>query len=384
MAERSVIYVHSGDWPSPSPSVVFATGTVSGLARRVPTVLVVKNNAGESTNAVYRSIAGEDPPPDLRVVRVGKGRPPGHAAFFRKAAGIVGEYAASGMARAVITRSIGFLPYLWYCRERWRVPCYFESHDFFTDPGQRPDLPRNLRTAKNRWYERTFIPRLEGLICLTEAQKSLYEAWYPDVQITVARTGLFRAARPDTVRERKVCYIGSLDPHKGLGTVLEALARMGDRELSLVVVGGKSERETQSFMELARLMEVGDRVQVTGWVPHADVSHYMDRCIAGVVPLRDTPFNRCITSPLKILDCFSRALPVIASDLPTVREYVRDGVHGLLFPPGDSDRLAAALDRFSTGGLFDACSRAVASDAPSYLWERRADSILAFLGETGA
>ena len=132
-------------------------------------------------------------------------------------------------------------------------------------------------------------------------------------------------------------------------------------------------------MEFARLVRAEGRVEITGWVHHADVGHYLDRCIAGIVPLADTPYNRLVTSPLKILDCFSRSLPVIAADLPSVREYMEDGVHGLLFPPDDPDELAAALDRYVAGNMFAAMSPAVETHAHSFLWDRRAEKMLGFI-----
>ena len=377
---RPILYIHSGDWPSSSPSVVFVTGTVYGLARIHPTTLIVKNNSAEASPDVFRAITGDELPSELEIVRIGSGRrPPGHSAFYRAAAREIGRRARRGDVGAVITRSIGFLPYLLYCRKRWGVPVYFETHDFFTDLSFRSDLEATLRVRKNSLYERLFLPRLNGLICLTDSQASLFERWYPNVPAAVARTGLFRVTANDAPRERSICYVGSLDGHKGLSTVLEALSLTGDSDLSLVVIGGKSEHEMESFRKLARLMGVGARVRITGWLSHADVGSVMDRCLAGVVPLHDTPFNRLITSPLKILDCFSRCLPVLASDLPMVHEFVEDGVHGCLFSPGDSEALAAAIDRFTVGEMFKSCSRAVAERAPNFLWERRAESILSFL-----
>ena len=378
--DRPILYIHSGDWPSPSPSVVFATGTGDGLARFHPTILIVKNNSTKTTHDVFRAITGDELPKELEIVRIGSGRrPPGHAVFYRTAAGEIGRRARRGGVGAVITRSIGFLPYLLYCRKRWGVPVYFETHDFFTDLSFRTDLKATLRVRKNSMYERLFIPRLDGLICLTDSQKSLFARCYPGVPTAVARTGLFRVTATDAPRERSICYVGSLDGHKGLGTVLEALTLTGDNDLSFVVIGGKNEHEMELFRNLARLMGVGERVRITGWLSHADVGSVMDRCIAGVVPLHDTPFNRLVTSPLKILDCFSRCLPVLASDLPMVHEFMEDGVHGCLFSPGDPEALAAAIDRFTVGGMFDSCSRAVAEHAKNFLWERRAESILSFL-----
>ena len=44
----------------------------------------------------------------------------------------------------------------------------------------------------------------------------------------------------------------------------------------------------------------------------------------------------------------SAGLPVVASDLPVFREYLRPGQDALMVPADDVDALAAALERVST------------------------------------
>jgi glycogen(starch) synthase len=46
-----------------------------------------------------------------------------------------------------------------------------------------------------------------------------------------------------------------------------------------------------------------------------------------------------------VMEAFAAGVPVVGSDIPGVRALVRDGVTGLLVPPGDIERLASALRR---------------------------------------
>jgi glycosyltransferase involved in cell wall biosynthesis len=381
MTERKIVYVHNGEWPSPSPSVVFVTGAVTGIAAFAPAMLYVRNGSSDPTETIYRSIADKELPDGLTIERIGFGnRTPGHTAYFIEVYRNLGRLASEGALAAVITRNTGFLPYMIRLRARYKVPCYYEPHDFYGDPSARPDLPRSLHILRNRWIERIAVPRLDGVIALTASLATLFRSCYPDVPITVAHTGLLRVNHAEPSRRGKMfCYIGSLDRHKGVGTVLAALGRTADRDIRLLVVGGKSERERSELMEFARLVRAEGRLEITGWIHHADIGHYLDRCVAGIVPLADTPYNRMVTSPLKILDCFSRSLPVIASDLPTVREYVEDGVHGFLFRPDDPDAIAAAFDRFVAGNSFSSMSPVVEKHASFFLWERRAEKMLEFI-----
>lgn len=49
--------------------------------------------------------------------------------------------------------------------------------------------------------------------------------------------------------------------------------------------------------------------------------------------------------PVVLLDAMTLGKPVVATDVNGSRDYIRDGVTGLLVPPGDSAALAAAINR---------------------------------------
>jgi glycosyltransferase involved in cell wall biosynthesis len=50
-------------------------------------------------------------------------------------------------------------------------------------------------------------------------------------------------------------------------------------------------------------------------------------------------------TPFVVLEAFAAGVPVIASDLGGLREVVREGHNGALFPAGDAQGLAAAIER---------------------------------------
>ncbi len=382
MEDKKIVYVHTCIWPTPSPSTVFVTGTSYGLSHNAPTVLIVRNESSVSTEEIFHSITGLKKPENLKIIRIGKSnKTPGHSKFFREAVRLIGSIAKKGEICAVITRSIGFLPYLAYIRWRYGFLCFFETHDFYSDLSLRPDLKRTPVILKKHWFEKIFLPRMDGIICLTETQAGFFRNLYPTLPCKVATTGLFNVQHSETERDKQVCYIGSLDAHKGLGTVLSALAQTADRDIKLLVIGGKTEHENRKLMDLAKLIGVGDRVRVVTWVHHSDIGHLTDTCIAGLVPLRNTPFNRNFTSPLKILDYFAHSLPVIASDLPPVREYLEDGKHGFLFEPDNPESLANALDRYIGGNSFETMSPEVQKHAEKFLWTERGANIMEFIRE---
>lgn len=128
-----------------------------------------------------------------------------------------------------------------------------------------------------------------------------------------------------------VGVIGRLVPIKDHPTLFEAVRRTPGAHLA-VVGDGERRRELE---ELARTLGTADRVHFAGWwsdVPAALAD-------LDVVALS----SRNEGTPVALVEALAAGRPVVATDVGGVRSVVRDGVSGILVPPDDPSRLAAAL-----------------------------------------
>lgn len=83
-----------------------------------------------------------------------------------------------------------------------------------------------------------------------------------------------------------------------------------------------------------------------------------------------------------ILDAFAAGLPVVASDIPGIRDLVRDDDNGLLVPPADAASLGAAVERIvGDESLRTRLGEAAGRSAADYTPERMADRYLAVYRE---
>jgi glycosyltransferase involved in cell wall biosynthesis len=134
--------------------------------------------------------------------------------------------------------------------------------------------------------------------------------------------------------------IGRLEPQKGMDVLIRAFAEVEDA--NLLIVGDGSERG--KLEELAREVGVSDRVRWIGW------SDTPGRYLAGldvfVLPSRNEGF------PLAVLEALLAGVAVIASDVGSVAEAIRDGETGLLVSSEDRGALAAALRRLLADRAF--------------------------------
>ena len=122
---------------------------------------------------------------------------------------------------------------------------------------------------------------------------------------------------------------------------------------------------------------IADRVEFRGFVPHAQVRAEIAGAGVAVLPLPDNLMARYFTSPLKLFDYMAAGAPIVASDLPTVREVLADGDTALLVPPEDPAAMAAAIRRLLVNpGLADRLRRTAFDQVRAYTWDARAARIM--------
>jgi glycosyltransferase involved in cell wall biosynthesis len=130
----------------------------------------------------------------------------------------------------------------------------------------------------------------------------------------------------------------NFEPLYNVACTLRALAAVQRRfpEATLTLVGGGSEEPT-----LRRIVkEQGLRgVRFAGRVPPEDICRFYAAADIYV----QTP--NIDNMPSSIIEAFASGLPVVSTDVGGVPAMLTDGMHGLLAPAGDSDRIAAQVMR---------------------------------------
>jgi glycosyltransferase involved in cell wall biosynthesis len=137
-------------------------------------------------------------------------------------------------------------------------------------------------------------------------------------------------------------YIGTLADWQGLEVVINALPKiLEQRPVQLRIVGRGRSRQRKMLMKHIRKLGVEGSVFVQPAVPHHEVPSLIAESDICLAPLglndRNVTQGAC---PIKVLEYMASLRPLIASNMPIVRELVREDVDGLLFSPNDPDDLA--------------------------------------------
>jgi glycosyltransferase involved in cell wall biosynthesis len=133
--------------------------------------------------------------------------------------------------------------------------------------------------------------------------------------------------------------VGTLEKNKGHQILLEALARLRQRGLTvpwkLIIAGGRGGDQHEPLLAFARENHLEDQVRiVTGRNDIADLQALAD---IFVMP----SFREGM--PMALLEAMVAGNAIIASRTGGIPEAVEDGADGLLVPPGDVDALATAI-----------------------------------------
>ncbi len=137
-------------------------------------------------------------------------------------------------------------------------------------------------------------------------------------------------------------YIGTLADWQGLEVVIKALPKILEGQpLRLQIVGRGRSRQRKSLAKQIRKSGLEEHVTIQPAVPHHEIPALIASADICVAPLglndRNVTQGAC---PIKVLEYMAAGRPLIASNMPIVRELVREDVDGLLFSPNDPDDLA--------------------------------------------
>lgn len=232
---------------------------------------------------------------------------------------------------------------------------------------------------------RRVAARVTGIVYLTESLKRYFEhvCGIRHLRTLVAHDGvdLEKFQVPLSQKEcrgklglpfdkKVVLYAGHLYEHKGVYTLAEAADYL-PHDVEVVFVGGTQE-DVERFRKYNRSRS---NAHVLGHKSHADIPLYLKAADVLVLPnSSEDERSRQYTSPMKLFEYMASGVPIIASDVPSVREVVPD--HLVSFVVSDDARaLADQIKNVLEGDSYQQLTSASAV-AKKYSWSQRAENIL--------
>jgi glycosyltransferase involved in cell wall biosynthesis len=309
----------------------------------------------------------------------------------------LGRAMGRGRADILFTRDLGVASLLLGIPRSMRAPLAYESHGY--GPAVAAALPELVATASP--------PGARKLQRLARREARVWQGADAYVTITVGlareMTGRFGkrrhlAAIPDGCRlpaavlaargaldnrgpTPTVAYAGHLYAWKGVDVLLRALALVPEAR-GLIVGGHEAEPDLARLKQLAAELGIANRVTFTGLVEPSRVPELLQRATVLALPNPASAISTSFTSPLKLFEYMAAGRAIVASDLPAIREVLRDGADALLVTPGDPAALGAAIRRLlDDPALASTLARAALDAVPKYGWDRRAERLDALFNQ---
>lgn len=247
---------------------------------------------------------------------------------------------------------------------------------------RQQSLLGRIGAALSPWHHYTLAaerqmfadPRLKAVICISELVRDDIRRFYgvPDEKLHVIYNGIdLDRYHPRLAAEHRravraeygipdeaplFIYVGSGFERKGVGPLLQALARAANQEIRLLVVG--ADKHLARYRQQAEALGIAGRVVFTGGLK--DVRPAYGAADAFVLPTLYEPLSNAV---LEALAC---GLPSIVSDHCGAAELITPGINGQVCDALDVPALAAHLDSLAAPGVA-AGMRAAARGAVEHL-----------------
>lgn len=205
-----------------------------------------------------------------------------------------------------------------------------------------------------QYYDNADVKRKRRICELLEGSSRvivLGEYWHqfireiaPEASIEVIQNAV---AIPDEMaswndRSIQLLYLGVLIPRKGVQDLLDAMEILNNRgTLRLrnirLIVGGTGD-EMAALQAQCRRLHLEEYVEFAGWVDGQSKKELLRNSQCLILP----SYNEGL--PVAILEALSYGVPVVSTDVGSIRDAVREGVSGHLVLPHAPAEIASAIE----------------------------------------
>lgn len=221
--------------------------------------------------------------------------------------------------------------------------------------------------------EKQMLSRADGIVVTTQALKEILRAAPYNLRNPIEVIPLAVNAQPlppPSPDALTVAYVGQLYQGQGIELLLKAFALTTLPHLK--IIGGKQE-------EIAKLKAFAcKRVEFTGFIPPQHLRTHVQQAHAFVAPFEATG-RMPYVAHTKLCDYSRWGRPVIAPDLPVVREHFENQKGCLLFKPGDAHSLAQALNTLQNDKERITLQRECEALKGHFDWDTRAKHYISWL-----
>ena len=228
------------------------------------------------------------------------------------------------------------------------IPLVYDAHELYTEIGTLSKFNRyKLRRIERRYIKScSAITTVNPYIAAEMARR--YEIETPKV---ILNTLSFERPQQDEnilrlfldlpIRNEIVLYQGWMSPERGLDLLIRAFSRVKD-SAHLVFMGYGNCQEL--LKNQCKVLGIENRVHFIPPVPQDELLSWTMCADVGVIPYPAIDLNHKFCSPNKLFEFIQAQVPIVANDLPFLRDVIVGEGIGVVAPIHDSEAFAYAIE----------------------------------------
>ncbi len=173
-------------------------------------------------------------------------------------------------------------------------------------------------------------------------------------------------------------YSGHLYGWKGVDTVVKTASIINDPSIFFYIVGGNP-YDVKAYKEMADKMQLKN-IEFIGQKDRRIIPKYLKT--ADVLLLPNSAISEesvKYTSPIKLFEYMASGIPVVSSDLPSLRE-ILDETNSVLVPADNPQALGDGIKKvLNDSSLSRSISEKAYENVKERTWKKRAEKILDFI-----
>lgn len=286
-------------------------------------------------------------------------------------------------ARLLVANDLDTLPSVFLVSKLRGLPLVYDTHELFTEVPELLDHP--CKKAVWEQMEKMIFPQLKHIMTVNSSIARIYEEKYGK-PLTVVRN-IANRLHPVPMERNKIPGLNNrklivlqgtgINTGRGAEEAVRAMQFLNDALLLIIGQGNA----IPALKKIVREKHLDDQVRFIPTLPYEELMGYTAAGDAGLILGRSDYLNFRYSLPNKLFDFIQAGIPVLASDLPEVREIVIKYDIGLIAESLEPQQLAEQLKMMLQDSEAQTRWRANARKAAKVLnWEKEEQVLIEFYG----
>lgn len=267
-------------------------------------------------------------------------------------------------------------------KRRLNIPLVYDAHELYPEIGTLTSRQKKILSIR----ERRYIKDADKVITVNKyiAAEMVKRYKLPSINVVHNATDWphslaakkwdrFRETFPIKHSDCIVLFQGWMSLNRGLQPLVLALALL-PKSVHLVFMGYGEARPSLESMVIEESLQ--GRVHFMEAVPQSELLSWTASADVGVIPYQPVDLNNYYCSPNKLFEFIQAELPIVANDLPFLRDIVKEEGFGVVRNLESAEDYANAIEDILNDDKLRLCRDKLSKRRNAYSWNAEQKKLL--------